>query len=131
MGWILHRGRCVYCGQNLVDASMMVSRLGHVDHLLPKGAYPEVDFQARPVKAGVYLNAVPACHGCNLIKRDWDPNTKGGDPLYSVETGMTVKIQAKLIDRARKHIKEKRDDRTPRFQVEVECWEEVVGPVRP
>jgi hypothetical protein len=36
MGWLHHRGRCVYCGIELADATHMIGGLATTDHLLPK-----------------------------------------------------------------------------------------------
>ncbi|HML15366.1 MAG TPA: hypothetical protein VK419_00005, partial [Bryobacteraceae bacterium] len=61
MGWLDHKGKCVYCGVELADAEHMIGGLATTDHLLPAARYEELDFTRGPEREDRYLNAVPAC----------------------------------------------------------------------
>ncbi len=128
MGWIRFRCKCAYCCKNLADPTQMLG-LGNTDHLLPRGAYPELNYLQN---ASAYLNAVPCCAPCNRIKRAFDPN--GGvdigtgqryDPVYdrSRDESLTPEMQIELIRRAEAHIKEERKRLLRFYAVDVQNWE--------
>jgi len=120
LSWLLHEGECVYCGTDLVEVRHMVNRMGETDHLLPKDKYLEL--------VGDVLNLVPACHGCNGLKLNWDPNADG-PRLYVRENEAHVRdenIQIELISRARKYIDEERRKRRPIFQQDQANWLEAL-----
>lgn len=62
MGWLLHKGQCVYGDTPLVEVRDMINRLGQTDHLLPKDKYPELQCDL--------FNLVPVCYACNSLKRE-------------------------------------------------------------
>jgi 5-methylcytosine-specific restriction endonuclease McrA len=122
IGWLLHEGQCVYCGTDLVEVYHMTMRLGETDHLLPKdkNKYPELE--------GDVLNLVPACHGCNGLKLNWDPNTDGPH-LYIRENESQIRdenIQRELISRATKYIDGERQKRRVVFRLDQANWLEAL-----
>ena len=66
VGWLRHRGRCVYCDTDLVEGQYIRHGWATTDHLLPKSVYPELDKCS--------LNTVPACSACNSLKGGVDPS---------------------------------------------------------
>lgn len=131
MGWLRFRCKCAYCCANLAVPHQMLG-LGNTDHLLPTGAYPELDFMNRQNASPDYLNPVPCCLSCNRIKRAFDPN--GGvdirtgqryDPVYdrSPDGKLTREMQIELIRRAITHINEERKRLLRAYEVDVQNWE--------
>jgi hypothetical protein len=116
MGWVLHKGQCVYCDAHLADSHNMTNRLGGTDHLLPKTKYPRLRDDP--------LNLAPVCGGCNGLKRDWDPNSEDLPQLYDPETGGAIdeKIHALLISRARGRVDKKRKERQVNFPKDDANW---------
>jgi 5-methylcytosine-specific restriction endonuclease McrA len=116
MGWMLHQGRCVYCDAHLADGHHVTNRLGGTDHLLPKTKYPELRDDP--------LNLVPACGGCNGLKRDWDPNTEVLPVLYNPESGEAIDENAhtQLVSRARERVAAKRKERQANFSKDQAKW---------
>jgi hypothetical protein len=66
VGWLLQRGKCVYCDTDLIEAGYIRNGLAGTDHLLPKKTYPHLKRCS--------LNMLPACNACNCIKRHMDPS---------------------------------------------------------
>ena len=66
VGWLRHRGTCVYCGKDLVAGQYIRYGWATTDHLMPQSKYPDLDQCS--------LNTVPACSACNCLKRDMDPS---------------------------------------------------------
>jgi hypothetical protein len=125
MGWTRFRCKCVYCCKGLAEPNHMLG-LGTTDHLLPRGRYPELDFLSRDSPRN-YLNAVPCCFSCNRIKRATDPNELGSR-LYEkgIETKqLTPEMQIMLIDRARRHIDEKRELLRKAYRNDCGNWEKI------
>jgi hypothetical protein len=124
MGWLNHNGFCVYCNAYLIDGSHMTGGLATTDHLLPKENYPALDFTNGALPFRDYLNAVPACVGCNCLKRSWDPNTYGPELYHSgTDSRLTCEMQKELIRRARTHIESKRAKRMSINDQEQTNWE--------
>lgn len=65
MGWLLKKGRCVYCNADLVRDGYIRDGRATTDHLVPYCLCRELDRD--------YLNAVPACGICNSLKWNMDP----------------------------------------------------------
>ena len=98
----------------------MRNGLGGTDHLLPKRDYPKLENDP--------LNFVPACVGCNGLKRDWDPNAVSPQ-LYDRENESHIKdeeTQRMLISRAREHIDKKRKERETDFPEDQANWLEAL-----
>lgn len=117
IGWLLHEGKCVYCDTPLVDTYHMTNGLGGTDHLLPKIKYPELRDDP--------LNLVPACAGCNGIKRNWDANEQFSPPLYQQEIGGGIKnkdIHDQLVLKAREEVDKKRRKRQQTFPTDQANW---------
>lgn len=134
MGW-LHAGeRCVYCGLTLVEARRMIDGSATADHLLPKNKYPELDFANRTLTFRDPLNAVPACGGCNTVKRSWDPNTMavGRPQLYhsGKHTRLTCEMQEEFIRRATTFINGRREERHVSSEQDCMNWSEALEEVR-
>lgn len=129
MGWLHHQGQCVYCGVSLIDASLMIGGLVGTDHLLPKHAYPELDFTDRRLAFRDYLNAVPACNGCNCLKRSWDPNTKVQPQLYKrgEDIRLNCDMQVELIQRAKQYVAEERKRRNTTHNQDQNNWLAALG----
>lgn len=122
MGWLLHKGRCVYCDTPLVEPYHMTNGLGGTDHLLPQADYPELDDDP--------LNLLPVCVGCNGLKRDWDPNTQVSPQLYHSKTGEPVRDEHTcelLISRAREHVDKRRKERQANFPKDQANWSDALG----
>ena len=128
MGWLLRGGQCVYCDTPLVEIHKMINRLGETDHLLPKGKYKKLLVKAKYENlTSDPRNLVPACSGCNSLKRHYDPNTDGPE-LYNPENESHISedIQEQLITRARKHVNGERQTRHATFQQDQANWFEAL-----
>ena len=96
--FVRYRGRCAYCGQDL-----LVDRQGYataqIDHLLPQASYPEYTDEQD--------NWVLSCNLCNHTKRDWDPlkDRRAANPLVLLRDD---KLRARLIAGCRTHIRNQR-----------------------
>ena len=64
-------GKCVYCGENLMDTRLGYSSMV-MDHLLPKAIYPVVEYD--------YRNHVLSCVSCNSMKGNYDLLEGGENP---------------------------------------------------
>jgi hypothetical protein len=116
MGWLLHKGHCPYCGENLLDSKSMQNAIGGTDHLLPRCDYPELENDP--------LNFVPVCAGCNGLKRHWDPNTCG-PILYNRGQEDHIRdeeVQSALIERAKAQIEKRRTERVANFPEDHANW---------
>jgi len=71
VGWLLHRGTCVYCGKDLIGEQYIRHGWATTDHLLPQSQYPDLD--------RCPLNTVPACSACNCLKGGLDPSEAPAD----------------------------------------------------
>ncbi len=90
------KGRCVYCGEDLMDTRLGYSSIV-MDHLLPKAIYSEFEHN--------YTNHVLSCSSCNSIKGNFDPVRNGENPQSMLEN------RELLIERCIAHLKAKIDAR--------------------
>jgi hypothetical protein len=66
VGWLRHRGVCVYCGKDLIEQEYIRHGWATTDHLLPQSSYGTFDRCS--------LNTLPACSACNCLKGGFDPS---------------------------------------------------------
>ena len=89
--YVLRKGRCVYCGVDVVH-----NRLGFAtlewDHLLPCALFPDL--------VNDEDNILLACQLCNRLKSDYDPSNGTQDMLKN--------DKSQLIENARSYIAERR-----------------------
>lgn len=85
--YVRRKGRCVYCGVELVHDRLGFATL-EWDHLLPQAHFPEL--------ANDPNNIVLACQLCNRLKIDYDPSNR--------TPGKSQNDKSQLIENARSHI---------------------------
>jgi hypothetical protein len=139
MGFVNHDGMCVYCPEPrpLFTRHSVLECHGVTDHLLPRRLYKELDFialhevrrEARKRKEATsiyinYLNCVPACHLCNTLKREWDPNAPS-PKLYEPDTGLKPEAAEEFIARAKEHVRQQRERRRLLAEYAEGAWTEV------
>ncbi len=98
--YVTYDGKCAFCGCDLIDTPEHYA-LGTIDHLLPKGEYPEL--------ADLEVNHVLSCFTCNQLKDGYHGLQKGEDPEKTLHEG-----REELLRRARAHLDQKR----PRWETE-------------
>ncbi len=118
VGWVLHRGVCVYCGTNLIDPRYIgPGALVATDHLLPKGPKHYPDLEAEE------LNQVPSCSTCNSLKGSFDPS----EGIRLTRDDLMVKAtRYKLILRATDHIHKNKAVRIDQFELDLANWNEAM-----
>jgi 5-methylcytosine-specific restriction endonuclease McrA len=112
MGWLYYRGKCVYCGEELVRPGQLIGGATKTDHLLSISKSPNIGFSS-------HFNAVPACAGCNSIKAVWDRKRKPSDCPDGV---LTQEIHDRLVAEARDVIKRERAEADAGFESERTNW---------
>jgi hypothetical protein len=102
--------RCAYCDADLLSSYDLYA-LGQTDHLLPRGAYPQLCESPS--------NHVLSCWTCNRLKRHWDPNTRVGDMIFTQGVALTSEQRRTLIDRAATYVKSLRTHRSAELSATV------------
>ncbi len=118
-GWMRDGLVCVYCGRDMLESYDVTYHGYATDHLLPASKYPELDSQA--------WNLLLACRACNSFKLDYDPNNP---PIYIPGQQPTPEVRPELLNRAKKHVKEKRQAREMLFQKEQQAIQRAVKSLR-
>lgn len=101
--WAEFDFHCAYCGADLIHSFDRYA-LGNVDHLLPRGRYPQL--------VDSPTNHVLSCWTCNRIKRHWDANTRIGAAVYTAGNSLTPEQRRELIDRAKAYIVGVREEKS-------------------
>jgi len=81
--YVEFEGRCAFCGRDLIGTPDAYS-IGTLDHILPKGKYPELSEDQR--------NKALSCLVCNHLKGNFDPLKHDEDPLEMVREGKRALI---------------------------------------
>lgn len=114
IGWLYHRGKCVYCGVDLVREGQMVGGAGTTDHLIPRGK-SKIGFTSP-------FNAVPACACCNSIKGLLDRELKRSD----YPDALNQVQHDRLISRARDFVAERRRFADSLFEKDKSAWDKAL-----
>ena len=93
--WVSEGARCAYCD---LDGYVLNNwRQMDTEHIIPSGCWNK-------------LNLTVACHGCNRMKSNWNPNTEksGYDPDNDgLSAPDSEEVRQRLIDVARDYVERK------------------------
>ena len=96
--WLRAKGFCEYCGKDLQRSSDDFYHGYNIDHVMPASRGGRSNHE----------NYALACRACNLIKRDF----------ISAHDQMNASRE-ELIERAREHIQQRRQQNEQRMKVDV------------
>lgn len=121
--WLRDACKCVYCGQDMLKSRAIAYHGYCLDHLLPKRKYAEL--------AQADWNTVLACRQCNGVKARWDPNTEGGETIYSRGKALSVQDSQRieLIERCRRYITDRRAELETIFSGQKQLIHRVLPPI--
>jgi 5-methylcytosine-specific restriction endonuclease McrA len=94
-----HKGKCEYCGFDLLSSQGVCYHFWCIDHLLPQALYPEL--------ADHIENKILACRSCNSIKADWDPSE--GTSIYFRDGHLTSDPRRVFLNRAKEYVRVQRE----------------------
>jgi 5-methylcytosine-specific restriction endonuclease McrA len=89
-----HKGKCAYCGFDLLSGRGVCYHYWCVDHLLPQCAYPELKDHIE--------NKVLACRACNSVKGEWDPDPDAS--VYCRNGQLTSSQRERLLGYAKEYV---------------------------